>query len=496
MPKTLRVLFVDDDSNDTALLLRELRRSGYEIVHERVDTAAGLEQALAKGSWDVVLADYSMPHFDGIRALSVARGNGHDGPFILVSGTIGEEVAVLSMKAGADDYVMKGSLTRLVPAIEREMREAETRRQRAAGQRDLELSQERFRRLFEAATDGFLLTDRTGLVAEMNPAAETILGVSRPAFIGQELARLFGPEDAARLRGAIQELAAFPETSEVIEVRRGGDTDAGKILEIRVRPLTVPGEPQSLAVIVHDATAEREALVRKQESERLTFVAQLAAYVAHELNTPLQNIALLTNAARRFGSNQELVKRLDRIDSQRKRAASIITDVMRLGRGGPMRLEDVDLRSIIEVAIGQVEPFRKPQIRFEKQLGAKAVAIRADPLQLQQVFVNLLKNALQATERGSVRVEIVDREGTVTVTVSDTGSGMSPGTLDRLFQPFFTTKAEGSGTGLGLAFSKRIVESHGGEIRVTSAPGKGSTFIVTLPKGGAGTAAAPPQRPA
>ena len=112
------------------LLIRELRREGYEISSERADTAAGLSAALDAQTWDIVLCDFNMPRFSGLEALQIVRGRGLDVPFIFVSGAIGEDVAVAAMKAGAQDYVMKGQLKRLPPAIERELRDAAVRRER------------------------------------------------------------------------------------------------------------------------------------------------------------------------------------------------------------------------------------------------------------------------------------------------------------------------------------------------------------------------------
>ncbi|MBI3995195.1 MAG: EAL domain-containing protein [Nitrospirae bacterium] len=128
MPKPLRVLIVEDSENDADLLLRELRRGGYEPTHERVDTAEAMNASLNRQVWDIAFGDYSMPHFNGVAALKLLRGKGFDIPFIFVSGTIGEDTAVEAMRNGANDYIMKGSLKRLLPAIERELREAETRR--------------------------------------------------------------------------------------------------------------------------------------------------------------------------------------------------------------------------------------------------------------------------------------------------------------------------------------------------------------------------------
>src|SRR2546430_14065672 len=127
MGKPLRVLMVEDSEDDARLMLRELRGAGYDLTHERVDTAAALEAALDRHPWDLVIGDYSMPHFSGTAALAILRERGLDIPYICVSGTITEELAVAAMKAGANDYVTKGQLKRLLPAIERELREARGR---------------------------------------------------------------------------------------------------------------------------------------------------------------------------------------------------------------------------------------------------------------------------------------------------------------------------------------------------------------------------------
>jgi DNA-binding NtrC family response regulator len=130
MTKPLRAIFVEDSERDAAILSRELQRGGYELQSERVDTAAALSAALDRQSWDIVLSDYSMPQFSASAALSLVRGRGFDVPFIIVSGTISEETAVEAMRAGANDFMSKNAMARLVPAIDRELREASARAER------------------------------------------------------------------------------------------------------------------------------------------------------------------------------------------------------------------------------------------------------------------------------------------------------------------------------------------------------------------------------
>jgi len=137
MSAPLRVLFVEDSEDDMLLILRELKRGGYDVMFERVDTLEDMRSALSKGKWDIILSDYTMPHFSAQAALSLFKEMELDIPFIIVSGAIGEQTAVALMKAGAHDFVMKGNLARLVPAIQRELSDAKARRERKQAQEKL-----------------------------------------------------------------------------------------------------------------------------------------------------------------------------------------------------------------------------------------------------------------------------------------------------------------------------------------------------------------------
>ena len=146
-PAHLRVLIVEDSDNDVSLVLRELRQGGYTVEHKVVDTAADMRTALDALEWDIVLSDFSLPAFSGMEALEIVRSREIDLPFILVSGTVGEEMAVAALKAGAGDYVMKSALRKLVPAVQRELREAEVRRSKRLADEALRQANLRLRAL-------------------------------------------------------------------------------------------------------------------------------------------------------------------------------------------------------------------------------------------------------------------------------------------------------------------------------------------------------------
>ena len=230
MSKPLRVLIVEDSEDDALLVLRELERRGYEVTSQRVETAEAMSAALDEESWDIILADYAMPQFSGPAALELLQGKGLDLPFIVVSGTIGEEVAVACMRVGAHDYLLKDNLARLTPAVERELRDVEVRRQRTLAEEALHESEERLRAIFEAAKDvSFIITDLAGTearITEFSPGAEHIFGYQREEVIGKPLAILHLPEDVANFAASIQALREGKSglTTETVLARKSGET--------------------------------------------------------------------------------------------------------------------------------------------------------------------------------------------------------------------------------------------------------------------------------
>jgi len=186
----LRVLIVEDSESDVALLLRELRQGGLDPHFRVVQDAEEMRAALSAAQWDVVISDYQLPGFNGFAALSLLQQTGRDIPFILVSGTIGEEIAVDAMKAGAHDYVMKGKLVRLVPAITRELREAKVR----ASHREAQKTLRALEKAVESLQVGVTICDRNGKILYTNPAEARLHGYEEKELVGREARILVSAE--------------------------------------------------------------------------------------------------------------------------------------------------------------------------------------------------------------------------------------------------------------------------------------------------------------
>ncbi|KST69278.1 hybrid sensor histidine kinase/response regulator [Mastigocoleus testarum] len=195
MSRHLNVLIIEDSEDDTLLTLRELRRGGYSLDYVRVDTPTAMQAALEERTWDIAIADFSMPAFSGLEALKLLQRYNLDLPFIVVSGTIGEDVAVAVMKAGAHDYLLKSNLTRLVPAVEREVREARERRKRHSTEQALQESEERFQTLCNSAPLAIFQTDCQGRRTYNNPLWHDISGLSEERSLGYGWADAIHPEE-------------------------------------------------------------------------------------------------------------------------------------------------------------------------------------------------------------------------------------------------------------------------------------------------------------
>jgi len=269
MSTPLRVLIVEDSEDDAILMLHELRRAGYEPTSERVDTPEAMNAALDHQTWDIVLSDYAMPCFSMPAALAMVKEKGLDLPFIIVSGAIGEEAAVAAMRAGAHDYVMKDNLARLAPAIERELREAEVRREHKRVEQALRESEEHYSALVGNLTDA-VFQFKGGVVIWCNDRVEEIYGYPKDEILGKN-ASFFYPSDISpsefttRVAAAIKQRGFFRSTSKF-------QKKDGSLVDIEYSLSQIPGkDPVEMVAVARDVSERKqaeEALRRSEEHFR------------------------------------------------------------------------------------------------------------------------------------------------------------------------------------------------------------------------------------
>jgi PAS domain S-box-containing protein len=509
MGTPIRVLIVEDSAADAELTVRELARSGYDPEALRVDTAEAMRAAMESGEWDVILADYNMPRFDAESALRLMKERHLDVPFLIVSGSIGEQSAVAAMKAGAHDYIMKDGLARLVPAVERELREAQERRKRRQAEQALRRSEARFRQLIERSPDGIAVcyADR---IIYVNPVLAALLGRGDPeALAGKDLLGFVHPEDRDAAAALLRAPIAKGEPGPMQEVRFLSGEGNPVVAEVTTVALEFDGR-SATAVMVRDVTERKQMQSRLLQADRMASVGILAAGVAHEINNPLAYvIANLEFLAQELppirekldGDAAELETPFGQIEQTllearegAERVRLIVRDLKTFSRIDEEDRGPVNLVEVIGSSLNMVWSEIRDRARLVKEFGATP-AVDANVSRLGQVFLNLLINAAQAlpegeAERNEIRILTrTDERGYAVVEVSDTGAGIPQNALGRVFDPFFTTKPVGVGTGLGLSICHNIVSSLGGVMEVETRFGQGTTFRVILPPAGHGAAA-------
>ena len=364
MGQPIRVLLVEDNPDDAEMVLHALRHSGFDPEWHRVDTESEY-LAWLHSSPDVILSDHAMPHFDGPRALRLLKESGLEVPFISVSGTIGEDVAVEAMRHGVTDYLLKGNLKRLGTAVSRALEQTRLRKER----RQLE---EQFR-----------------------------------------------------------------------------------------------------------------------QAQKLEAVGQLAGGVAHDFNnilTVIQGYATLLEQG-----TMENVEAAREISFAVDRAAGLSRQLLSLTRKQAMQLCLLDVNAVVEEMTKLLRRCLGENIALVVEAAGNLPMIRADQGMLEQVLLNLALNARDAMLEGgrlviSTGVTTISPAGAeaapapaICLRVADTGCGISHDILDRIYEPFFTTKGTSKGTGLGLTTVQGIVKQHDGEIRLHSVVGEGTTFEIVLP---------------
>jgi len=281
----LRVLIIEDSEFDARILVNTLRQGGYQPTFQRVDTAEALRAALKDERWDIILSDYNMPNFSAPAALEIVQESGLDLPFLIISGGIGEDVAVAAMKAGANDYLMKGNLARLAPAVERELREAEIRAARRRAEEALRESEQRYRLLWENSTDAVVLMDAAGAIQFANPAVEEVFGYKSSDLIGQNFSLLLAPRVRAEYPEWLQRSLSsdsgrtHQQPSEAIGCRN----DKGEIfVEIGFANIGLQGS-KYLVAFIRDITERKRA----EEESRLLQSISLAVNETQDLDSAL-----------------------------------------------------------------------------------------------------------------------------------------------------------------------------------------------------------------
>ena len=481
--KLVRILHIEDNPRDTELMGEILAEDGIECEVVRVESREGYVSALERGSFDLIVCDFSLPSFHGDEAQDLALAQRPDVPFLYLSGTIGEENAVEALKKGATDYILKGNLAKLPSAVRRALAEARERADRRRAEEALRASEVRYRRLFERNLAGVFRSTVDGRFLECNPAFAHIFGYDSPEeLLATPAGALYwkaGDRDALLERIRRERAILGYETS-----FRRKDGSAVWVLE---NVTLVPGEGQDAEILegtMIDVTESKKLEEQIRQSQKMEAVGRLAGGVAHDFNnilTAILGYSDLLGAS--LSASNPLREEVEGIRNAAQKASALTRQLLAFSRKQVLVIETVDLNALVRDMEKMLRRVIGEDVVIRPSYDPRIGRVRADRGQLEQVVVNLVINARDAMPSGgSIRIETRDAPPDVVLSVEDTGTGMDPETILHIFEPFYTTKEKGKGTGLGLATVYGIVEQSGGRIEVSSEPGRGSTFKVLLPR--------------
>lgn len=493
MGKPLRVLIVEDSEDDAILLLRELKRGGYDPIFERVDTPAAMIEVLEKQTWDILISDYSMPHFSAPEALKLLHKSGLDLPFIILSGKIGEDTAVAAMKAGAHDYIMKNNMARLIPAIERELQEVKMRQEHKLAEEALQESEAKNRALLNAIPDMIFRISRNCTIMDFKKAKDFDPLISPSKFINKKLNELFPVKVATQAEYFLERTLQTGDT-QIFEYQLESN---GRLNDHEAR-LVVCGENEVLA-IVRNITERKQAEDLRLENEELAYASkaknEFLATVSHELRTPLTSIigfSILLKEKKTGDLNEKQELFVGNILKSSEHLLNLISNILDMTKveAGKIELaiEKVSVPATLDETLGLVEQIAaKHNVVLKREIDPQLEFIEADRQRFKQILLNLLDNAIKFSKNDGGTVTLIAKKDgdTAQFSVSDTGIGIKEKDIGKLFNMFRQVDTGVSrkypGTGLGLAISKQLVELHGGMITVESNYGAGSTFTFFLP---------------
>ena len=538
MAAAIRALFLEDNEDDALIIARTIIKAGYDLSYLIISSSEKLRAELAGGEWDIIISDFAMPHFTGLDALHILDELKLDIPLIMVSGTITEEEAVSSLRAGAKDFIIKGNNSRLIPAIERELNEARIRKEHAIVQDDLKESEDMVRRQYQeiqaqyraladmnkelsgihdevlavnsrlelekerlATTlrslgEGVITTDIGGRIDLMNSIAEKYTGCTQEDARGKPVGDIFNVLDMRTNEKISDSIGAAPGPDPDALIGRSRYAvlvmnDGGKI---NIETSSVPirdhnGAMIGMVIVFRDITEKLKMEEELLKTSKIESLGVFAGGIAHDFNNILTaifgNISIMA-----LTIDERHMDILKNIEHASVRARDLTLQLMTFAKGG------IPIKTISSIGDLLRETARfalaGSNIRLDLAIPDDLLAVEFDQGQISQVVNNLIINALDAMPHGgTIRIAVENvtlthspdlplRDGNyIKIVVRDQGTGIPREVLPKIFDPYFTTKK--SGHGLGLSSTYSIIKKHDGHITVDSEPQVGTEFSIYLP---------------
>ncbi len=469
----VKILFIEDDKQDYELILLALKKANFNVTSDRVLTELELSQKLKQKSWDLVISDNKLPTLSGSQTLKIVREIDPEIPFILVSGTIGEEAAVEAMRSGANDYILKDNLSRLAPAIEREIREAKLRLKQKQNKRNLILSELKYQLLTESIKNVFFALDHDLKFTFCN---ET----THKEFNKKKMVDLYFYD-------------VFPEwkdkniTRLISKTMENGKTNNVSITyesnESEYYEGTIFPTSEGVSVLLNKVTElkrNRDSLIRlNNELETLLY------RIAHDLRGPVASVIGLINISKN-DSHFQKEQFLEMMSSSMSKLNHILKELINISniKLGKPHIQLFHVKPIINEIIENIKfSDHNDQVNWIIDIDEN-LDVLSDIRLFRCIWQNLIGNAVKYSNEGKVneiKISAIKSNGKLYVSISDTGQGISAKQYPRLYEMFYRGNVASSGPGLGLYVVKNALMKIKGEIEINKNYKKGARFDVWLP---------------
>lgn len=470
------------------LILGEWPNCQIKVVSTRFTFTGELQL----NRYDLILADFSVTSFSGLEALAIALGRTPETPFIFLSGTIGEDCAIEAVRCGAHDYVLKDRMKRLLTAIPRALRESEERKRRLQAERRVhELAE-----MINQAREAIIITDLQDRVISWNAGAEQLFGWKSDEALGKTSAEIFSQDIQVPFVTAREETSAKGAWSGEMHLHsRTGNSVIVESRQTLIRDDS--GAARAYLSINSDITDRKRLEEQFLRAQRMENIGLLAAGIAHDLNNVLAPMLMAAPMLREWVSEPAGLRMIDLLERSAERGSGLVRQILAFAQGVSSEHRLVQVKAVLREIIAVIAGTFPKTITLEESIPAELWPVKASPIQMHQVLLNLCVNARDAMpEGGTLRLHaqncLLDPEAGhaipggfagafVVLHVEDTGSGITPTVLERMWEPFYTTKESDKGTGLGLSTVRGIVKSHGGFMEVRTELGRGTIFRAYFP---------------
>jgi len=472
----IRVLLVEDNPADARLLSDLVKEAGGgQLKLEIAPTLPAALDRLTGDPSDVLLLDLAAPGPAGLETISRARAHAPHNPIVVLIGQKDESFAAKTVRAGAQDYLVKKRLSG--DLLVRSIRYAFERGRTVEA---LERREQHYRSLIENSLDLIIIINDDGTIRYASPSHERILGYRSEELIGQSIRRFVHPDDLMSVQAAMES----GDDVAALEARVRHKDGTWRVLESYQRNLShVPGV-NGLVINARDVTERKRLEEQLHHSQRMEAVGRLAGGIAHDFN----NLLMIINGYSRMlletiRPGDPARPDLEQVVKASERANELTRQLLAFSRRQVVKPALLNLNALMHDMDRMLRRVLGEDIELVTIPAPGLMTVRADPGQIEQVVLNIAVNARDAMPGGGKLIlETANKPGdepAVVLSITDSGIGMDQHVLARVFEPFFTTKDHG--TGLGLSTSYGIIKQSGGDIHVESAPGLGTTFRICLP---------------